>query len=141
MNDVIMDSRPKLIRTESADYLRREKAENNSGYKALGDRVIIVVDESSEQSAGGVFYTQDQVEKMTMASETGIIVDMGDASFYWSFDRTNKWYGRKPNVGDRVYIQRYAGRLLKGNDGCYYRIMDDICIAAIEDKLNPPEVV
>ena len=34
------------------------------------------------------------------------------------------WTGERPKPGDRVYIEKYAGKLVKGRDGRTYRIMD-----------------
>jgi co-chaperonin GroES (HSP10) len=128
----VMDGRPKLIKTELAEFKKSEYAGNKSGYFPIGDRILVKVDESAEQSSGGIHYPEELQERMTMASETGVIVALGETAFRWSFDRTREWSGRKPLVGERVYINRYAGKLLKGKDGILYRVMDDICVAAIE---------
>jgi chaperonin GroES len=74
-----------------------------------------------------------------MAAETGVIVALGDDAFLWNGDRTRKWEGVKPKVGDRVYIQRYAGQVMLGEDSEFYRIMDANCIAAV--KTNKPFIV
>jgi chaperonin GroES len=129
-----MEAKPKLLRTDVGEFEQSQSAENNSGYQPIGDRILIKVDESAAKTSGGVFLTDEMVYKQTMASETGIIVAIGDAAFYWSFDRTHEWHGHRPQVGDRVYVERYAGRILKGNDGVWYRVMDDKCVAAIEQK-------
>lgn len=134
MSSYPMDGRPKLIRTELGEYIKPETAENGSGYNPIGDRVLIKVDESASRTSGGVMLPDETVYKQTMAAETGIIVAIGDAAFHWTFDRTREWYGERPKIGDRVYVERYAGRILKGNDGIFYRLMDDKCVAAIEQS-------
>lgn len=125
---------PKILRTMDADYIKGEFAGNHSGYTPIGDRVLIKVDESAEKTSGGIVLPDETVYKMTMASETGVIVDMGDAAFKWTFDRTREWYGYRPKVGDRVYIERYAGRVIKGKDNTMYRVLDDKCCAAVESE-------
>lgn len=119
-----MDS-PKLVRTDVAEFVRSEFEGNNSGYVPIGDRILVKVDEASGTTSGGVHLPDDTTYKLTMAAETGVIVAMGDAAFYWTFDRSRPWYGRKPRVGDHVYLERYAGRVVKGKDGVMYRVMDD----------------
>lgn len=132
MSALPMDARPKLVKTDLAEYVRSEESQNNSGYHPIGDRILIKVDESAMMTSGGVHLPDEIVYKQSMAAETGVIVAIGDAAFHWTFDRTREWHGRKPQVGERVYVERYAGRLLKGNDGRMYRVMDDKCVAAIE---------
>jgi co-chaperonin GroES (HSP10) len=124
---------PKLVRTELAEFVRTEFTGNTSGYVPIGDRVLVKVDEAATTTSGGVYLPDDTTYKMTMAAETGVIVAMGDAAFYWTFDRSKDWYGRKPKIGDHVYLERYAGRVIKGKDGTMYRVMDDRCIAALSE--------
>lgn len=128
-----MDS-PKLVRTDVAEFVRSEFEGNNSGYVPIGDRILVKVDEASGTTSGGVHLPDDTTYKLTMAAETGVIVAMGDAAFYWTFDRSRPWYGRKPRVGDHVYLERYAGRVVKGKDGVMYRVMDDRCLAAVDSE-------
>jgi chaperonin GroES len=104
---------------------------NCSGYQPIGDHIMVLPDKASDMSSGGITFTAEAVERMTMAAETGIIVALGDDAFLWNGDRTRKWDGAKPKVGDRVYIQRYAGQVMLGEDGEFYRIMDANCIAAV----------
>lgn len=104
---------------------------NCSGYQPVGDHIMVLPDKASEFSSGGIEIPAEVVERMTMAAETGIIVALGDDAFLWNGDRTRKWEGSKPKVGDRVYIQRYAGQVMLGEDGEFYRIMEQNCIAAV----------
>lgn len=105
---------------------------NDSGYQPLGDNVLVAPDTAAEKTSGGIHLTPDSVEKMTLAAETGVIVALASDAFLWSADRTRKWEGLKPKVGDRVYVQRYSGQLLLGKDQKIYRVMSDTCVAAVE---------
>ena len=49
----------------------------------------------------------------------------------WNSDRTRPFAGKKPEPGNRVVFNRYAGRVLRGTDGKMYRLMTDNCIGAI----------
>ncbi len=123
---------PKLLRTDLADYQISEYAGNKSGYIPIGDRLLILVDISADVTAGGVHLPEEISYRQTMASETGVIVAMGEAAFKWNFDRTREWYGIKPKVGDRVYIERYSGKVIRGKDQAMYRVIDDKCVGCIE---------
>jgi co-chaperonin GroES (HSP10) len=129
-----LETKPRLLRTELGEFEQNQSAVNDSGYQPIGDRVLIKVDNAASTSSGGVHLPDDVVYKQTMAAETGIIVALGDAAFKWTFDRSREWYGYRPEVGNRVYVERYAGRILKGKDGVWYRLMDDTCVAGIEIK-------
>jgi len=87
------------------------------------------VDECSAATGGGVLLTDDKVENMTMASETGCIYAMGDEAFNF-YDNGKPWIGSKPAVGERIYFERYAGVVMMGRDGRMYRSMDFRQIAA-----------
>ena len=121
----------KLLKTELAEYTTVDFEGNTSGYVPIGDRVLVRVDEAAGTTSGGVHLPDELAYRMTMASETGVIVAMGDAAFHWTFDRSREWYGEKPKVGDHIYIERYAGRVVKGKDGTMYRVLDDRCVACI----------
>lgn len=104
---------------------------NASGYRPMGDRVLVLPDQASEQTSGGIFLDESTRERVTAASETGVMVAMGDEAFLWNADRRRRWEGEKPKPGDRVYYERYAGTIVHGDDGLIYRVMDDKAIAAI----------
>ena len=105
--------------------------ENESGYEPIGDRVLVLPDEAASKTSGGVELTPEFVERMTMAAETGVIVACGEDAFRWNFDRTRPWEAYKPRAGDRVYIQRYSGQVMLGEDGRFYRLMDFSCVGAL----------
>ncbi len=124
----------KVLKTVDAEYVKAEYSGNHSGYNPIGDRLLVQVDEASTKTVGGIHLPQDLQYRMTLSSETGVIIAMGDSAFKWTFDRTRDWEGYKPRVGDRVYIERYAGRVVKGVDGLLYRCIDDKCVACIETE-------
>lgn len=125
---------PKVLRTMDAEYIKGQFIGNFSGYTPIGDRILVKVDESAAVTSGGIHLPDDVAYKQTMSSETGVIVAMGDAAFVWTFDRARAWQGYRPKTGDRVYIERYAGRVIKGKDGTMYRVIDDKCCAAVESE-------
>lgn len=94
------------------------------------------MDLAAQVTGGGISLTDDMVERMTMASESGVIVEVGPCAF--EFNKSGTTYtGRKPKAGDRVYIEKYAGNVLLSDTGVTYRVMDDTCICAIYDAPIP----
>jgi co-chaperonin GroES (HSP10) len=129
--------RPKLLKTSVAEYITSEwTGRNECGFAPIADKVIVLTDQAADHTKGGVFITEDSVERNTLAAETGILVACGPLAFSWMPDRSRKWDGEegKPTIGDRVWIDRYSGRVMLGKDGQFYRVCDDTCIAAVEIK-------
>lgn len=121
---------PRLISGMDAQYEVAEwPGDNASGLVAYGKRVLVKMDVCSKASAGGVLLTDDAREKMDFASTTGTIFAIGGSAFLFNDDGT-KWSGQKPQPGDRVYTEKYAGLVAKGRDGSMYRIMDEGSVAA-----------
>jgi chaperonin GroES len=124
---------PRLLKSAAnhefklADY----NGTNESGYQPLGDSVLVAFDVASDVTSGGIILPEDMTEKMTLSAETGVIVALGSDAFLWNGDRTRKWEGTKPHPGDRVYMERYSGQLLHGDDGKIYRLCSDKCIGAV----------
>ena len=129
----------RLTKTEQAIY---DKAEwdgvNASGAKPLGDLVLILPDTASEKigAMGILVQTDDRRESMSLASESGVIIAVGDGAFMWSRDRMKPFTGIKPKPGDRVFYRRYAGQIMIGDDGKSYRYMSDNEIGMIEEQAN-----
>lgn len=124
--------RPKLLMTPLGQYAPAKwSGVNESGIAPIGDRVLILPDSAADQTEGGVFVTDEQRERMDQAAETGILVAMGQDAWLWNSDRTRKYEGTKPQVGQRVIFERYAGSFNHAADGRRYRLMDDKCVAGL----------
>ena len=115
---------PHLIKGLHADYIPAAwSGKDTSGIRVVGKTVLVLMDKCSPKSTGGVDLPDDLIEKMSMAAESGVLVACAAAAFLLNEDMT-PWSGEKPKPGDRVYIDKYAGKLVKGRDGETYRIMD-----------------
>jgi len=115
---------PRLIKGLQAEYIPAKwSGKNESGVRVVGKTVLVLMDECSPRSSGGVELPPDIIERMTLAAESGVIVAMADGAFLLNEDMT-PWSGAKPTPGDRAYIEKYAGKLVKGRDGLTYRLMD-----------------
>jgi co-chaperonin GroES (HSP10) len=101
--------------------------QNTSGMRPIGDRVLVLPDLPPEKTSGGVYITEQQRDRDAHAAESGILVAAGESAWKLSFD------GVKPELGQRVWFERYAGSLQHGKDGEVYRLMDDRCIGAVSE--------
>ena len=127
---------PRLMKGMQADYepafYDAELAEN-CGLVPFGPNILIRMDKCATASAGGVILLDDLVERMDEASVTGCIYAMGDDAF--------RGQQSKPEIGQRVYIEKYSGIKARGKDGGLYRVVDEKCVACgIADDLCVAEV-
>ena len=129
----------KLIKGLQADFVPAHYAgRNTSGLVVYGKNVLVRMDECSTTTAGGVMLTEDMTEKMSAGAESGCIYFLGPEAFRL-FDDGTRWEGPMPAVGDRVYVEKYAGQVARGRDGHLYRIMDYRCVAGGLDPNPEPE--
>lgn len=125
------------IKGLQADYVPTYwTGRNESGLRVHSKNILVHVDAAAATTAGGVMITEERLENMTNASETGCLVDMGPDAFRYHDDGT-PWRGLTPKIGERVYFERYAGVLMRGVDGQVYRAMDFRTISATLDLENP----
>ncbi len=100
---------------------------NISGLRPFGDYVLVKMDAAAPTSPGGVILTDEEVERITLGAESGCIFAIGSLAF--------KAHGPDhPGIGERVYVEKYAGIKAMGQDGALYRIMEDKCVAAGYDR-------
>lgn len=104
---------------------------NRSGYLPLDDKVLVLMDEHASLTSGGILIPDVAQERQSQACETGVIIAVGPAAFVWDDEGKRGWVGHKPEPGDRIYVERYAGQLLQGADGNTYRLMSQRCIGAV----------
>lgn len=122
----------KLLKTTQAEYIPGVwDGKNTSGIVPVGDRVVVMPDVAADKSSGNVWLDPRAVERATMASESGVLVAIGEGAWVWNSDHTRPFEGRKPKIGERVTFQRYSGQLSLGLDNKLYRVMDADVIGGI----------
>lgn len=109
---------------------------NRSGITPLDDKVLVLMDQHAETTTGGIIVPNDTRDRQSMASETGVVVALGSEAFESSDDGARVWRGVKPTPGDRVVVERYAGRVLQGVDGQEYRLVSQKSIGALFAKVE-----
>lgn len=121
---------PRLIKGNQADYEPASwPGHNDSGLIPFGDYVIVKMDQCSGKTKGGVSLPDELIERMNEAAESGCVYEAADGAFT-RYDDGRPWTGAKPEPGDRVCIEKYAGIKQRGPDGAMYRIMGYRSIAA-----------
>lgn len=130
--------RPKVLSTDVADYVVAPfSGKNESGLRPFGDTIMVLPDKAAETAGkAGLLYVPDDVqERMSIASESGVIVAIGADAFKFSAASGRPLtQDEVPKIGDRVLFERYAGRVFKGNDDKIYRVMSDRCVGGVELK-------
>lgn len=104
---------------------------NHSGITPLDNKVLVRMDEHAEVSSGGIVIPEDTRSRQSMASETGVIIALGAMAFKLADDGDRLWATVRPNPGDRVVVERYAGRVVQGEDGVEYRLVSQLSIGAL----------
>lgn len=98
---------------------------NKSGIWPVEYKVLVRPEEVEQKSAGGLFIPETVRDKERYAKERGVVVAIGSNAF------TDPDWENAPEIGAMVLYDRYAGSMVKGNDGVDYRLINDKEIGAI----------
>lgn len=129
------------IKTDIGDFdVAQWGGVNESWIEPEGDFVLVLPDSCQQTSAGGIMLPDDVQERITLASETGVIVAIGPEAWKWNTDRTRRRESPPPAVGARIYFARYTGQPQQGRDGRTYRLMEDKAIAGTERAPEAPSM-
>ena len=123
--------KPRLIKSKIGQFEPQPfDGTNHSGIRPLGEEVLILPDKHIEK-IGSILITRDMQETHSLASKTGTIVAIGDDAWTYNRARTKPFTGRRPQPGDRVVFDRYAGVRQEGLDEVEYVLMSDISIGGV----------
>lgn len=92
--------------------------------------VVVELDATEEVTKGGIILMKQTVDKNQLEAEEGILVAVSPHAFTYA-----DWPegSRKPQIGDRVMIARFAG-VLRERDGKSLKIVKDKDIIAVVDE-------
>jgi len=100
----------------------------------LDNRVLVRKKRTEEKTSGGIILPDEMRNKQDMSEMQVEIVKMGETAFQALYV--------KPEIGDIVYIARYAGSDQKSQDDVYEnRIVSDGDIVAIERDIDIEKTV
>lgn len=95
--------------------------------------VVVELDAVQETTAGGIILPQKTVDADKLAAEEGTLVALSPLAFSYA-----EWPAdaRKPQVGDRVLISRFAG-VQRDRGGQSFKILKDKDVMAIISAGEP----
>lgn len=102
---------------------------NESGLAPLEYNVVIRMDPVEEKTASGLYIPQTKVDRDELSADEGTIVAMSPLAFSYA-----DWpkEARLPQVGDRILMAQFDGRIWKRGENTYRLIKDKSVIAVIE---------
>ena len=101
----------------------------------VGWRILVLPFEASKKSKGGIIYSDDAVERASIASTCGNVLAVGNQAY----DKEKFPEGPWCKKGDWVMFARYAGSRIKIEGGEIRMLNDDEILATIkspEDLLH-----
>lgn len=97
---------------------------NTSGLLPCEYKILIQPEEVEQKSAGGIILTEKVTDREKQAQVRGKLIAVGGNAF-------EDWLPPVPKVGDTVVFAKYAGLIVKANDGQELRIANDKDVTAI----------
>ena len=94
----------------------------------VGWRILVLPFEASKKSKGGIIYSDDAVERASIASTCGNVLAMGSQTY----DKEKFPEGPWCKKGDWVMFARYAGSRIKIEGGEIRMLNDDEILATIK---------
>ena len=110
--------------TELAQHRDRNGAVNTSGMVPVEYKILVQPEAVEETSKGGIVLSVKTTEREAMAQVRGKLIAVGGNAF-------EDWKGRIPQVGDSIWMAKYAGFVVKSDDGTEMRLCNDKDVAAI----------
>lgn len=102
----------------SVEKIRQEVPDiNESGLDPYGFRVLVKMKLVEEKTAGGIIIPDDKRETLQMGQVKGQLVAVGELAYADLPDA--------PKIGDYIFVKKYAGTHIIGDDGEAYRLCND----------------
>ena len=100
------------------------------GFDPVEYNCIVAPEEMETVSKGGIIFADTTKEREELAQVRGLLVAVSPLAFnYDTWPEAEK--DRQPKAGDQVIYGKYAGILIKGDDGREYRLLKDKDVAAV----------
>ena len=100
----------------------------------VGWRILVLPFEASKKSKGGIIYSDDAVERASIASTCGNVLAVGSQTY----DKEKFPEGPWCKKGDWVVFARYAGSRIRIQGGEVRLLNDDEILATIK---NPEDIL
>lgn len=107
--------------------------ENKTGIKPIEYKVLVLPDQVSEKTDGGLLVKPETVVyEETRGQVIGTLIAKSDMAF--SDGNGKSWNCDIPKVGQKVRFAKYAGQMTDKIGGLHYRLMNDKDIIAIQEE-------
>jgi chaperonin GroES len=115
-----------MLSANSRQRKEEGKMKNKSGIQPVECKVLCLPDKIEEKTKGGLFLPESTKKDEELAQVKATLVAIGGNAF-----QDPAWNEPMPKIGDRVYVAKYAGIYVEGEDGEMYKLCNDQDIAAI----------
>lgn len=105
---------------------------NESGIAPVEYNVVVRMDPIEEKTASGLYLPQSKTDRDELAADEGTIVAVSPHAFSYA-----DWPEgtQPPQVGDRILMAQFDGRIWKRGANTYRLIKDKSVIAVIEQSV------
>ena len=102
---------------------------NESGISPVEYNIVVRMDPVEEKTAGGLYLPPTKTDRDELSADEGVIVAASPLAFTYA-----DWPegSRQPQVGDRILMAQFDGRIWKRNGATYRLIKDKSVIAVVE---------
>jgi co-chaperonin GroES (HSP10) len=109
--------------------------ENKTGIRPIEYKVLVLPDQVSEKTGGGLIVKADQtIYEETRGQVIGTLVAKSDMAF--SDGEGKNWLCDIPQPGQKIMFAKYSGLMTDRIDGLHYRLMNDKDVVAIIDEVD-----
>src|SRR5687768_16229204 len=105
---------------------------NESGLRPMEHNLIVRMDAVEEVRPSGLVIPQQKLDRLEVEADEGVIVAVAEHALSYAKD----WRDAPPQVGDRVLMAQFDGRIWKRN-GITYRIIKDKSVIAVVEQTAP----
>lgn len=103
---------------------------NECGLVPVEYNIVVRMDPVEEKTSSGLYIPQTKVERDELSADEGVIVAASPLAFSYA-----EWPqdARIPQVGDRILMAQFDGRIWK-RGGQTYRLIKDKSVIAVVDQ-------
>jgi co-chaperonin GroES (HSP10) len=104
--------------------------ECNPGIEPMHINVLVAMAELPKKSAGGIIIPDATHERESWGADHARVIAVSQHAFTYAKD----WTSPQPQPGDVVFVGKYAGSDVMGQDGRKYKLVTDQEIAAVIER-------
>ena len=123
-----------IQKKENDAYERLKTKESDKLPKPTGWRMLVLPFKMADKTKGGLFLGQETLERQQVASQCGLVLEMGPHCY----DKEKFPEGPWCKKGDWVVFARYAGSRIQIDGGEVRLLNDDEVLATID---NPEDIL